>query len=72
LLSFRLDDTLWIGCQLKNPSLLTLIQERQQQDLAVWEFKRVVMDEALVFVDLAKDGGVVFCCSPTPSKQARR
>ncbi len=72
LLSFRFDNTLWIRWQLKNPRLLTLIQERQQQDLAIWEFKRVVVDEALVFVNLAKDGGAVFCCFPTPSKQARQ
>jgi hypothetical protein len=72
MLSLRLDSALWVRWQLKNRRLLSLIQERQQQDLAVWEFKRVVVDEALVFVDLAKDGGAMLCCAATPAKQAKR
>jgi hypothetical protein len=43
LRSFRLDNTLWIDWQLKNRRLLTFNQERQQHDLTVWEFKRVVV-----------------------------
>jgi hypothetical protein len=56
LLSYRLGGSVWLGGQLKNRSLLTLTNECQQQDLAVWKFQRIVMRHRLFFVDLPKDG----------------
>jgi hypothetical protein len=37
--------------------LLTLLQECQENNLAIWEFKRVVMVCRFVFVDLPKHCG---------------
>ena len=43
LLGLSFDDSLWLGRQLKNCSLLTLTENRQQHDLAVRKFDRIVM-----------------------------
>ena len=42
LLDCRLGGSLWLSGQLKNRGLLTLTKERQQQDLAVRKFERIV------------------------------
>ena len=55
LLDCRLGGSLWLSGQLKNRGLLTLTKERQQQDLAVRKFERIVMGHCLFFVDLPKD-----------------
>jgi hypothetical protein len=55
LLGCRLGGSLWLSGQLKNRGLLTLTKERQQQDLAVGKFERIVMGHCLFFVDLPKD-----------------
>jgi hypothetical protein len=55
LLCYRLGGSLWLSGQLKNRGLLTLTKERQQQDLAVRKFERIVMGHCLFFVDLPKD-----------------
>ena len=47
--------SLWLSGQLKNRGLLTLTKERQQQDLAVGKFERIVMGHCLFFVDLPKN-----------------
>jgi hypothetical protein len=43
LLGRRFNRGLWLGRQLKNRSLLTLAENRQQHDLAVRKFDRIVM-----------------------------
>jgi hypothetical protein len=48
---------------LKNRSLLTLAQERQEHDLAVWKFQRIVMDGDLVLVYLPKDRRLILDCT---------
>jgi hypothetical protein len=55
LLGYRLGGSLWLSGQLKNRGLLTLTKERQQQDLAVGKFERIVMGRCLFFVDLPKN-----------------
>ena len=55
LLCYKLGGSLWLSGQLKNRGLLTLTKERQQQDLAVGKFERIVMGHCLFFVDLPKD-----------------
>src|ERR1700722_19032299 len=55
LLCYRLGGSLWLSGQLQNRGLLTLTKERQQQDLAVRKFERIVMGHCLFFVDLPKD-----------------
>ena len=42
LLDCELGGSLWLSGQLKNRGLLTLTKERQQQDLAVRKFERIV------------------------------
>ena len=39
--------------------MLTFCQGCQQNDLAVWEFQRVVMAPRIVWVDLPEDRGLV-------------
>jgi hypothetical protein len=41
LLGFSLNCTLWLRSYLKNRSLLTFAQERQEHDLAVGKFERI-------------------------------
>jgi IS30 family transposase len=43
LLGGRFNGSLWLGRQLKNRSLLTLTENREQYDLAVRKFDRIVM-----------------------------
>jgi hypothetical protein len=64
-----LDDSLWLGRQLKNRSLLTLTQECQGHDLAVRKFQRIVMGCHPFFVDLPKDRCLVIDHCPAPSQQ---
>jgi hypothetical protein len=54
LLGCRFDGSLWLGRQLKNRRPLILTQDRQQHDLAVRKFERIVMCRYLFFVDLPK------------------
>jgi hypothetical protein len=49
--------------------LLTLAQERQEEDLAVRKFQRIVMGRDLVFVDLPKDRCLVPDCTVVPRPQ---
>jgi hypothetical protein len=69
LLGLSFDDSLWLGRQLKNGSLLTLAQECQGHDLAVRKFQRIVMGCHPFFVDLPKDRCLVIDHCPTPSQQ---
>jgi hypothetical protein len=55
LLGCRLGGSLWLSGQLKNRGLLTLTKERQQQDLTVGKFERIVMGHCVFFVDLPKN-----------------
>jgi hypothetical protein len=48
---------------LKNRSLLTLAQERQEYDLAVRKFQCTVMGGDLVFVDLPEDRCLMSDCT---------
>ena len=61
--SFCLNGRLGLRRQLKNRSLLTLAQERQEHDLAVWKFQCVVMGGDFVFVDLPKDRCLTLDCT---------
>ena len=45
--------------QLKNRGLLAWLQKRQQHDLTIRKFQRVVMVHRIVFVDLPEDHGRV-------------
>jgi hypothetical protein len=51
---------LWHRWQLKNSSHLTLSQTRQEHDLAIRKFQRIVVDGDSVFIDLPKDRRLVF------------
>jgi hypothetical protein len=55
---------------LKNRSLLTLAQERQEDDLAVRKFEGIVMGSDLVFIDLPKDRGFVLDRPVVPRPQS--
>jgi hypothetical protein len=68
LLGCRFDGSLWLGRQLKNRRPLILTQDRQQHDLAVRKFERIVMCRYLFFVDLPKDRGR----GPRRSRRKRR
>ena len=53
---FKLDGA---GRQLENGRLLTLFQERQQHDLPIWEFQRIMMVHRVALIDLPEDCGLV-------------
>jgi hypothetical protein len=57
---------------LKNRSVLTLAQQRQEDDLAVWKFQRIVMGGDLFFVDLPKDCRLVIDYFIPPRQQTSR
>jgi hypothetical protein len=57
---------------LKNRSVLTLAQQRQEDDLAVWKFQRIVMGGDLFFVDLPKDCRLVIDYFIAPRQQTSR
>ena len=62
LLCYRLGGSLWLSGQLKNHGLLTLTKERQQQDLAVRKFERIVMGHCLFFSDYRRNiVGLSYC-----------
>ena len=63
---FKLDGA---GRQLENGRLLTLFQERQQHDLPIWEFHRIVMVHRIVLIDLPEDRGLVVDNLLTPRPQ---
>ena len=63
LLLLTLVSSLWLRRQLKNRSLLTLAQERQEYDLAIRKFQCIVMGGDLVFVDLPKDRRLILACT---------
>jgi hypothetical protein len=52
--------------------LLAFAQARQEDDLAVWKFQRIVMGRDLVFVDLSKDRSFMPDCAVVPWPQYRR
>jgi hypothetical protein len=63
---FKLDGT---GRQLENGRMLTLFQERQQHDLPIWEFQRIMMVHRVVLIDLPEDCGLVVDSVLTPRPQ---
>jgi hypothetical protein len=71
LLSLSLNGSLRLRRQLKNRGLLTFLEECQEHDPAIWEFKRVVMCGDLVFVDLPKDCRAVVYRFAAPGEKAR-
>src|SRR5262245_46308739 len=52
--------------QLKHGCLLALLKKRQQDDVAVWEFQRVMVCAQDLFVDLTENGSLVFDRALTP------
>ena len=68
LLGHKFNRSLWLGRQLKNRSLLTLTENRQHHDLAVWKFDRIVIGRYLFFVDLPKDRRLVIDHSIAPAQ----
>jgi hypothetical protein len=54
-LSFNLNSSLWLRRQLKNRSHLTFSQTRQEHDLAVRKFQRIMVGSDPLFIDLPKD-----------------
>lgn len=71
LLSLSLNDSLRLRRQLKDHGLLTFLQECQEHDSAIWEFKCVVMCGDPVFVDLPKDCRAVVHRLAAPREKAR-
>jgi hypothetical protein len=57
---------------LQNSRLLTLLQERQKNNLTIWEFKRVVMMYRFVFVDLPEHCGSMLDNALTPRPKSCR
>jgi len=55
---------------LKNRGLLTFFQKRQQYDLAIRKFERIVMDTFVLLIDLTENCGLVVDFSLTPNKSA--
>jgi hypothetical protein len=55
---------------LQNRSFLTLAEECQEHDLAVWKLERIMMRGRVVFVDLPEDCGPVIYHFVAPSQQA--
>jgi hypothetical protein len=50
--------------------LLTLAQERQEDDLAVRKFQGIVMNVGLFFVDVPKDRRLMRDCTVVPRPQS--
>jgi hypothetical protein len=71
-LGLRLNGSFWLGRQLKNSSLLSLLQHGQKHDLPIRKFKGVVMCGGLIFVDLPKDRGAVLYHSLAPREETSR
>jgi hypothetical protein len=71
-LGFSLTGSFGFRRQLKNRSLLTLAEERQEYDLAVRKFQCIVMGGDLVFVDLPKNRRSVFYYLVVPRPQSDR
>ena len=56
LLRLCLDRSLWLGRKLKYRCSLTFPQLRQQNDVPIWKFERIVVPKGIVLVHLSKDG----------------
>jgi hypothetical protein len=69
-LGFDLNRSPWLRWQLENRGLLTLTQARQEHDLAVRKFQRIVMSGDLVFVDLPKDRRLILDRTVVPRPQS--
>jgi hypothetical protein len=70
-LGFDLNRSPWLRWQLENRGLLILTQARQEHDLAVRKFQRIVMSGDLVFVDLPKDRRLMLDCTVVPRPDSR-
>jgi len=66
LLGIHLSRGRWPRRQLQDCCGLIFVQVRQQHGPAIRKFERIVMGGGLVFVDLAKDGGLVVDCPRPP------
>jgi hypothetical protein len=66
-LCLRFEAGLWLHWQLKNRSLLTFVQKRQEHDLPVRKFERIVMGRHPVLIGLPEDRGLVPDRSRPPS-----
>jgi hypothetical protein len=56
--------------ELKNRGLLAWFQQRQQNDLAIRKFERVVMGPSVLLIDVPEDRGLVFDYSLIPTQRA--
>ena len=68
LLSRSFNGGLWLRRQLKNRRLLPLAQARQEYDLTVRKFERIVMRRYFFLVDLPKDRRLVTDYSFVPAQ----
>jgi hypothetical protein len=72
LLDLKLAKSIWSRRQLKHRSLLSLTEERQQDDLTIWKFQSIVVRGDLLRVDLAKDRRLVLHQFFAPSEKTGR
>jgi hypothetical protein len=72
LLVLELARSLGLRGQLKNRSLLSLTEERQEYDLTIWKFQSIVVRGDLLLVDLSEDRRLVLHYFFAPSEQTSR
>ena len=63
---------LWLRRQLKDRGLLTLVQQREQHDLPIRKFQRVVMRRQPFLVDLSENRALVVEHLGAPRQKAGR
>jgi hypothetical protein len=72
LLVLKLARSLWLRRQLKDRSLLSLTEERQEYDLTIRKFQSIVMRSDSLLVHLSKDRRRVLHYFIAPSEQTGR